>query len=396
MIKEQKYFLSLLSDFILEKDSSLPKEDIDYKKILEYAKSQNLKGVIYKQLKDLDIPIEILKELKSGFMSDVYLSVNSGEALKTILTEFSKAGIVSLPFKGTVIKDYWPVPELRTMGDRDILILHKDREASHRIMKSLGYEHFIDNHAVYTYTKRHLMFEIHDVMFYEDLSNDVDYRTYFSKVWDTALKKEEYRCLPSEELHFLYVITHTAKHITNHGMGYRAYLDLVFFVRKASLNWESVIAKLKELKLYEFTLNCFTLCEYWFNVSMPFSKEERDKEFMEYISEKTFRDGIFGLTNIENKTAHSAKEIRRSKEGYNSSALKLTVHKLFPPYKDMQLIPWYSWVDDRPWLLPIAWVYRWGYCLINKNEQSRDLLLEPYQKRKEIEQREEYLKKWGL
>lgn len=62
----------------------------------------------------------------------------------------------------------------------------------------------------------------------------------------------------------------------------------------------------------------------------------------------------------------------------------------------MQLIPWYSFVDGRPWLLPIAWIYRWVYCLVHKWGSGTAKLTEPFMKRELIEKREELFQNWGL
>ena len=70
--------------------------------------------------------------------------------------------------------------------------------------------------------------------------------------------------------------------------------------------------------------------------------------------------------------------------------------RLFPPYEEMQLIPWYKFVDGRPWLLPAAWIYRWGYCLIKKKDESMDKLLRPYKAKDKIEERIGYINHWGL
>ena len=129
---------------------------------------------------------------------------------------------------------------------------------------------------------------------------------------------------------------------------------------------------------------------------MPLDDLPLDEKFFREVTEKTFRDGTFGLHNEQNEAAHSAKEIRRAEEPYWKTTLALTVKKLFPPYRDMQLIPWYSFVDGRPWLLPVAWVYRWFYTAIHKFRKSRDLLTEPFLKREVIERREAYIRRWGL
>lgn len=396
MNREQELYLSLLKDYVHEKRSYITENEILWKRLLRYARQQNTMGILSYQLKDTSLPESVKKDLKQGFLSDVYLSVNSSYALEEIGKYFSKEGIQHLPFKGSLMKEYYPHPELRTMGDRDILIRNKDRTKTDQIMKELGFDRFIDNHAVYTYTKKHLMFEIHDTMFYEELSNSFDYRSYFERIWDSAVKEEGCRFLPDKELHFVYTLVHTAKHTINKGMGFRAFLDMVFFSKNADADWNKIIELLKEIKLYEFTANCFSLCEKWFGVTMPFHNGVPDMEFLDSVTEKIFLDGIFGFDNEDNLTGYSAKMIRRSDKSYTSTAVEMTLHRIFPPYRDMQLIPWYSWVDGKPWLLPAAWIYRWGYCLFNKRKEGTDLLLLPYQKKKEIEEREEYLKKWGL
>ncbi len=412
-MKEQQFFIRLLGDFICGRTSADPEEDMNWDLIIQYAEEQNLAGIIYFQcrvMKSLDKAV--IRKLNKGFLSDAYLAVNGEYAFSEIKSRFDRENIPYLPFKGAVFRKYYPYPELRTMGDQDILIRHEDRKRSDVIMKDLGYSKLVDNHAVWTYHKPLLVFEIHDVMFYEELSNQTDYRGYFSKVWETAVgkgtskpaeaKKDSFEYIPESNLHFLYTIAHTAKHVINNGMGFRAFLDMAFFSRNAGKvdgkepDWEWITRELKKLQLYNFTATCFRLCENWFGVEMPFRNESIDPAFIEKVTEKIFRDGIFGLINEDNAGAHSAKEIKRSDASYRKTAWRLTVSKLFPPYEDMQLIPWYQWVDGKPWLLPAAWIYRWGYCLIHKSKHGKELLLEPYQKRKKIEEREVYLENWGL
>ncbi len=397
MTAEQAFFLQLLRDFVHQCPSVEPRVSLDWAKIARYTADQDLNGIIYYQCRDLkSIDPQIRESLHKSFLSDAYRSVNGEAAMAKLASRFDEAGIDYLPFKGQVLRQYYPVPELRTMGDRDILIHHVDRECSDRIMTELGYSKFIDNHAVWTYQRPALMFEIHDVMFYEYLANDVDYRSYFNRVWDSAISSGGHRFLPEPELHFLYLMTHTAKHIINNGMGFRAFLDMVFFCRsESSLDWNSLQEKLEELSLYEFTLRCFSLCEAWFDVKMPLSSEEPSVEFLLESTEKIFHDGIFGLENEDNAAAHSAKEIARDDKPYGLAAIHLVLRSLFPPYEDMQLIPWYAWLDGKPWLLPAAWVYRWFYVLLKKRDIGGAKLKEPFGK-KLIEERQLLLKHWGL
>ena len=222
--------------------------------------------------------------------------------------------------------------------------------------------------------------------------------SYFARVWDTAVPTGEAGAYaPEPNLHFLYLMCHTAKHIINNGMGFRAFLDMVFMTREErGLDWTFLEAELERLQLLDFTRTCFALCRRWFGVEMPLPAGPLEKAFFEEVTDKVFRDGTFGLHNEQNEAAHSAKELSRAEAPYWQTALALTWRKLFPPYRDMQLVPWYHFVDGRPWLLPAAWVYRWFYTARHKFSQSKALLAEPFAKRSVIEERKQLIDRWGL
>lgn len=398
MTREESLFLSLLKDHIQGTMNTVIEEDTDWNQLMKYANEQSLTGVIYVQLKAISekypcISQETLEMFHSGFFSDVYSYANHRLFMNEVISRFQKYDVPYIPFKGWVIKDYWNIPELRTMGDIDILIHTKDREKTDSIMKSLGYERLIDNHAVWTYYARDMVFELHDHMFYEHLTNDVDYRGYFDQAWEYLKNDHDIDI----NYHILYLITHLAKHTINKGMGFRSYLDLVFICSKEkNINWEWITEQLKELKLLKFAETCFAFCKLWFDLKPPIEIREIDSEFSSFVTDKIFHDGIFGLDNSQNEASGSAKEITYSQTSYMKGAIRLTMRRLFPPYEDMQLIPYYSFVDGKPWLLPAAWVYRWGYTAFHKFKQGKNLLTEPFKKREVIEERQKLIHDWGL
>ena len=393
----QQFFLSLLADHVHGRVTAGIPEFCDWDTLYGYAKDQSLTGVLYLQLKQLKkagkaVSEDALDLFHKGFFSEVYYAENRYAFLQEVRESFTEKGINYLPFKGEIMKEYWPVPSLRTMGDIDLLIHTEDRKISDEAMQMLGYQKFVDNHAVWTYYQKDIMFELHDHMFYEYLANQIDYRTYFDHAWESMTGPKW------KEFHLLYLLTHMAKHIINSGIGLRAYLDLVFLCQKQGeqLDWEWIQNELEKLKLQEFTRICFAFCRRWFSVEMPLSPFLLEEAFAEQVTEKLFRDGTFGLFNHENAGAHVAKEVKRSDQAYGITSARLILKKLFPPYEDLQLIPWYSFVDGRPWFLPAAWVYRWFYCLFHKGKYSGELLTEPVRLKTSIQKREELLKQWGL
>lgn len=398
MTREQSCFLQLLRNYVHQRPSAMPPEDVDWIQVARYAEDLSLGGVLYVQCRDfLPRDSEALQCLHRGFYSAAYSYANGRAVMGQIGNAFQEAGIPYLPFKGEILRRYYPDPELRTMGDLDILVRRQDQEKADQVMQGLGYRRFVDNHAVWTYLKPNVMVEIHNMMFYEHLCNSVDYRTYFGHVWETAVPADGgTRYEPDPDVHFLLLVCHTAKHIINNGIGFRAFLDMVFMTRKENLDWDRIIAELDRLELLEFTKTCFAFCERWFDVTMPLAGGELEESFFEEITSKTFRDGTFGLHNEQNRAAHSAKEIRRSGKPYWITVLILTWKKLFPPYRDMQLVPWYSFVDGKPWLMPAAWIYRWFYTATHKSRHTRELLAEPIAKRDTINRRKELLNNWKL
>lgn len=342
----------------------------------------------------------------NAFQRDVFYYVNRRDILREISEEFSKKKIPFVCMKGIVFSAFYPIPELRSMGDIDIVIHPEDKETvDHILCDILGYSRFVNNHAVWNYYQGipyRLEVEVHYHMFYEELANHFDYRSYFDHIWEHCHNEEvcgiqsDYLYVPDKEFHFLYLMTHTAKHIINNGSGFRAYADMALMARNCDLDWEWVGKELEKLELLDFTRTCFTLCELWFQVKMPLGGRSLDGSFFDIVTEKTFQDGVFGLENRQNAGAQTAKEIKRGKKGYLSSALKLNIRRLFPSYENLRLIPWYSFVNERPWLVPAAWVYRFFYCLIRKRKHSEELFLEPFNKKKIVKQRQSYLQQWGL
>ena len=398
----QAFFLQCLSDFLNDKPTRSPDGPVNWQELFETAAAHSLAGLLFHRCKDLLPESDKRKQLKQ-YLGNLAISIKREKEVRKLASHFEEKGILAVFMKGSVFRDYYPIPPLRSMGDIDFIIRTADRQkADDILLNRMGYKRFIDNHAVWTYWKDSIFIEVHDHMFYENLSNKIDYRSYFDHVWEYCKNEpvfgteSDYLFIPEENFHFLYLMTHTAKHIINNGSGFRAYLDMVLMVKKCNLDWEWIERELKHLKLLTFTHICFELCERWFQVEMPLTNKSMNEAFYEKVTQKTFQDGAFGLGNQQNIGANAAKEIKRDGKTYLFGAGKLTLRKLFPPYEDLQLIPWYSWVDGRPWLVPAAWIYRVFYCAVKKRKHAEDLLFEPFTRKEEVKRRQLYLQSWGL
>ena len=404
MSHEKILLLNLLKDYCNNNSQKYDLKTVDLDSLLKLSNEQSLSSIVFTNLKR-QLPINNASfKFRRAFLTDVFLSVNRADMLNEFTGYMEKRKIPFICMKGSVFREYYPIPSVRSMGDVDIIIRPEDKEAVDDIFTDLmHFSRYVDNHSVWTYYLKDFQFEVHNHMFYEELANDFDYIGYFDHIFEYVHHDQVFGiqsdCLyvPDENYHFLYLMTHTAKHIINNGSGFRAYLDMVMFTRNNDhLDWEWLQKELEKMKLLQFTETCFALCEKWFDVKMPLSHKELDENFYKEITDKTFNDGIFGLGNSANEGAHAAKEIKRDDKGYWFTAIRLTVHLLFPPYRDMILTPWYSFLRGRPCLLPVAWIYRWVYCIVHKFRYSLGRLTEPFTKKKKIKERESYIKDWGL
>lgn len=397
MRNEEQFFLNILSDHLHERKTVLPPQQLDWELLIGLLKEHSLGAIGYLQCRDLlEQDSKAYKALQGCFHSQVFYHTCQTVDFNEISQAFAQHNIPFIPMKGIVIAEYYPVPQVRSMGDMDLAIATENRQRVHEFMLNRDFKWFCDNHAVWTYGRDVAVYEIHDHIMYETLANAVDYTAYFDRLWDYAESVDGTRFEMKLEYHFLYLVAHAAKHIINKGIGFRAFLDFAVLAKNAQLDWNWIEQELKKLQLFEFARTCFALCERWFALTMPYTGKVLDEDFAAQVTEKVFVDGNFGLENEENDVGVAAKTAKRSSEPYISTAIKITIRKLFPPYRDMKLIPWYSFVDGRPWLLPAAWIYRFFFCMKNKFSHSQTLLEQPFVKKKEIDERQKFLDKWGL
>lgn len=242
MTAEQHFFIQILTDHVHGRPSVPETDSLNWEKVYYYAQEQALPGLVYVQTKDFfknhkDIAPDIEAKLHQGFYSDVYLYANRRAEFQAFARQCREVPMILM--KGIALQEYYPVPALRSMGDIDVVIHTEDREKTDRVMLENGYSKMVNNHAVWTYDKDYIEFEIHDHMFYEYLANEIDYRSYFDQIWDhiSPVEGEENIYIPDEEFHFLFLITHLAKHITNKGIGFRGFLDLTFMIKGRAGRW---------------------------------------------------------------------------------------------------------------------------------------------------------------
>lgn len=401
----EKQYINILADFLNQRET-IPDKELgvkEWKEISRISGIQKTQGILWKQCGSYLKKHHrgIAEKVHKGFQNDVFKSVYYEEDLKEVDQLLTDAGVPYTLMKGSVLYSLYPEPRLRTMSDIDVIIRSEDRFSSNEAMKKAGYDVIIPTRAEYVYERDIIEYEFHDKMISEPLANHIDYEAYFDQVWKYVRQPENGESMyhpMDENFHFIFLFVHIAKHVLNAGMGMRSYMDLPVIAREIGekMDWEWISAELEKLGLLTFAGVCEAFCEKWFGIGFPIKPVVISDEFFESTTRKILGEGIYGHEDQENVTGYAAKAVKRSNKPYWYVAAGIILGRIFPSYQNMRLISWYSFVDHRPWLMPVAWVYRWIYVLIHKRETGRESFMETIEKKSIIEKRQGYYSNWGL
>lgn len=309
------------------------------------------------------------EQMRRQCFAEIGMYAQRAEMTRQLAGELDKAGIDFILFKGYVVRNYYPVPELRTFGDVDIIIHKEDRQKSDELMMALGFTRKEDWEPSYSYSRGTEFYELHSRVIGFDVSDKADFVGYFSHIWEHSQPAQVVN-LPhawelKPEFHFLYMLTHVAKHISRSGAGVRMYLDLAFFIKHfgTSLDWAWVVSEMEKLNLADFAAVALTAVERWFCVESPMVLRQVSEEVLEDFTEFTISGGVYGYVGKDQGEVF-LKQQNRNEE--RVSKFKTLMRHAFPDAE--VLMNKYAYLKKRPWLLPVAWVQRF---LDKRNEWGR-------------------------
>lgn len=351
-MREYHELAALLKAFVLEEEYLLPEKEL-CGRVLELSKIHGVYSIAsYMILQGLPDANRGLKLSCVNVYAHMALKTDQMGALGILLADNQ---IDYLPFKGYIVREYYPVPELRTFGDVDFLIRKEDRKKCHELLLANGFILKKGWEPAYTYTKGISTFEIHTELLETEISGRLQCRGFFAEnPWQHALQRSDHFYVFDSEYHFVYLLTHIAKHISGSGAGCRMYLDLAVFIKNGrELDWKWILETLKGIGLWTFAVYALTLVQEYFGVEIPVTLPEiAEQDFEEFFS-YTMEAGVFGFENRDS----GAVVLKNRKSGDGRLHRGRTIFRImFPAAKT--IAPRYTYLQRRPWMLPIAWVHR--------------------------------------
>ena len=371
MIDNQQAILNILKAFLNNQQNTEIPDNLDWNKFNRLAEINSISGIVgyvLKQSKADSVPAEIREKYESEFLSTIAITTMRDEEMKSLISLLNKNGIDHLLFKGYIVKDLYTVPELRTFGDIDFAIRSEDRSQCNDLLCSNGYRLLDDWEPVYSYEKNVEHYEVHTELLDSNLNNNYDYQSYFLSFWEHSVCIDRHTYELELEYHFLYLLMHLAKHLYSSGAGIRMYLDIAFYLRafRDKIDWSHFKKEARTLKIERFVNTVFTALYKWFEIESPIPLKDVDSAFMDEFLTFTLNGGVFGFEGDSAKLA----QVRKNSQGQSVKRADTLLKRAFPSADTIKSR--YTYLEGKPWLLPVAWVHRF----FKKNNTTAEYLNE--------------------
>lgn len=347
----QRGIITLIKSAVTGEKLPLP-EGFSLEEAEELIKKQSILPLAYQGAVQCGIPRETqaMQRLFQGYVRILMYHERQMRAVERLFHAFEENGIDYMPLKGVNMKTLFPKPELRTMGDADVLIRQEQYDRIAVLMEQLGYRLTNVDEQVYTWDSDALHLELHIAMV-QPLSR---YYAYYGTGWKFARRDTCCRYRLSVEDEFVFLFAHFARHYRIGGIGCRHVLDLYVHRRACPQREEHYIEQqMEKLNLLEFYRNMKRVLAVWFE------NTETDAT-VDLITEYIFSGGTFG-SEKNRKYYWEVMGIIKAQSTKNSRA-KMTVQTIFPPLSYMQRS--YPVLRKAPYLLPVMWVVRFVRTLL--------------------------------
>ncbi len=280
-------------------------------------------------------------EARRAQLRSVYRSQTMQHELSNVIRLFEENGIEFVPLKGSVVRELYPEPWMRTSCDIDILIKETQMSKAeglltdelHYVRKTASF------HDVSYDSPSGVRLELHFDLVEEKVNKKM--AEALDGVWEYTVPvgNSGHRRMTAE-MFMLYHIAHMAKHMLSGGCGVRMFIDLYLMCRDMKTDTIKLDELLKRASLKSFADACQRLCDVWFsNVSHT--------ELTQNLEEFIIRGGVFG-TSDNKATIMTLK---------GKSKVKSFLNAVFLPKQNLVAI--FPNLKKRPWLMPFYQVKRW-------------------------------------
>lgn len=332
----------------------------DLKALYVLSKQQDMAHIVASELmaKGLLDDGEISAKFKKQQMIAVFRYERINYELGEICRVLEEARIDHIPLKGSVIRQYYPEPWMRTSADIDLLVHLEELETARDILcEKLGYvfDKKVVEHDISLFSPSGVHLELHFATMEEYCA--VNAKEVLEDIWDYArlIEGHVHQYYLTDELFYFYHVAHMSKHFEYGGVGVRFYLDM-WLLNRLEYDREKREALLKRGGLLTFERVAVELSEIWFTGGVH---NERTLRMQSHV----IQNGLYG-------SGEANAAWRQINEGGKTRHI---LNLIFLPYDGM--VYKYPSLEKHKILLPFYHVRRWCSAVFHgRTKKSVDLI----------------------
>jgi hypothetical protein len=284
------------------------------------------------------------------------------DQMSRVLNRFHSESVMLVALKGMVLRSYYPNPELRSMGDADLLVQEKDMKKAIDLLRSMGYKKG-ETGVKHTSFEQDSFPEIELHWALTTKEGKENLLTFTSEVWNNLIEThigDAPVLTLSVENQLLHLLLHSVSHMISAGFGLRQLCDVVLFVEanKDVISWDVLLSKTADYNIDIFARTLLVMCKKYFNLDIPTAiTTSIDEYYIDLLLEDIVNAGVFGRrSNRRDTSDRVSKYINLSDTSCKYASVYNIFLFLFPPAKKLGYH--YNYACKYPFLLPIAWIHR--------------------------------------
>lgn len=302
---------------------------INDQEFMRIMKEQTFLPFLYK--------VDKRKEFRKYYYQSCLIHEKFNEVGKLVDDILSQNNIPHIFLKGYELQNLYPDPNLRMLGDIDLLVENQQFEKSKEIILANNFKCCIECEHHFGYIKNNIEVEMHDKLFNNEECSSELFDNTFNNI---SIKNFD------DTFTLLYVIAHYAKHIKR-GAGLRPIIDIYLIIKNKNVNHNILINKLNELNLIHF-FN--TILDEIYIIFKDNLITHQSTNLANNLINYSLRKGIHGFANGDPQINWQLNN------NYKGNILVLIIKKLFPSNKFLKnkFKKHYHW-----YLIPILYIFNW-------------------------------------
>ena len=318
--------------------------DDDYEKLLQIGKKQSILPIIWSGLKKLGCSEEKINSFEKARLKDTRDFVLRNHFYNTICESLNSKKISYVPLKGSVLRDLYPEPWMRTSCDIDILVHEYDIDAAiTAIEDSTDFRKVKRGFHDISFNNKSVHFELH----FSIIENMPDIDRVLLNAWDyTENTGDGYKYIFFPEYQIFHVLAHMSYHLRCGGLGIRPFIDLWLLRTRTEYDEKILSQLLEKAGILTFYEKCCAMLGVWLY------GDEYTPE-LSALEEYCLAGGVYGSKEIASAAAlrdgKGLKYFKRrlfiSRTALEGANPKLKKYPFLLPF--FQVKRWFNLKDER-------------------------------------------------